>query len=753
MLLFVALGATATQVVMADPPGRVARISHSQGEVSYSPYGTDDWIAVDRNRALWRGDRLWADCSALAELQVGNAELRLAPATGLEILDLDDQIAQFELTQGSVNLRVSRLYEGQVYEIATPTLAFTIDQPGRYRVDVDPHGNQTTIIVREGGGEAWGDNSRFALHDGDAVRFDDSDLRRYALFDLPRADAFDRYCMDRDQRLDGSPSLRHVGADLIGFADLDEYGGWREVGNYGGVWFPRQVAADWAPYRDGHWVWQDPWGWTWVDDAPWGFAPSHYGRWVHVQDRWGWIPGPRNARVVYAPALVAFIGGDNWSGSQSRGNDAPVGWFPLGPREVYVPTYSASRGYFDRVNMSNTVVNRTSITTIYNNYSSGRGSIAQPRYMNRDVRGSVTAVPGSVFRNGRGVRSAALRVDGDMLAAGEIARRIDIAPDPRSVRGTAADARARPDAAVFDRRVLARHAAPARAEAAFDPDPRDRSQDDPARRGNPTPPQRDQTASDNVRQIQQRSMIDARAAGGDARERSDQRGATDGSRADGRPDRAAAADGSAARPREQPASRSDRPDRNVGPAATPETIDEARTFERAQLAQQRQIERQQGEQHATERVQRDALQRQQEQQSIEQQRQRAEQDQQRTQERQQRSQENQLREQQAQPQQMQEQQQIEQGRQRAAQQQQQTRQRVQQEQQQPQQEQQQQRSQQDQRREPQQDARSQQPRTAPTATEQPLQWREGNPRRNQAPADPDGEQTEQDKAERGKRDD
>ncbi len=754
MLLVLLFGLMAAQVVMADPPGRVARLSHSQGEVSFSPYGSDDWIGVNRNRALSRGDRLWADRRALAELQVGNAVLRMGAQTSLEILDLDDQIAQFEVTQGSINLRVGRLYNGQIYEIATPTLAFTIDQPGRYRIDVDPRSNETTIIVWEGRGDAWGDNSRFAVREGDAVRFDSADLRRYDLFDLPRADAFDRYCLDRDQRLDRSPSLRYVDADLIGYSDLDDYGSWSVVGSYGGVWFPRRVAADWAPYRDGHWVWQDPWGWTWVDDAPWGFAPSHYGRWVRVSNRWGWIPGPRAARAVYAPALVVFIGGNNWSASLSLGNDAPVGWFPLGPREVYVPGYNASRSYFDRVNMSNTIITRTSITNIYNNYSSGRGSIEQSRYANRDVRGSVTAVPGSVFRNGRAVRGAALRLDASALAQGQIARRIDIAPDARSVRGNAADARAQPAEAVFDRRVLARHAAPERADSPIELESRDRSRADPARRGSTSAPQGGQSAQDNVRQILQRSMIDARAAGAEtaARARGDRnpdvaaesrnggarnnRSAADAPAepaASQRPDRqqrAPAAGTPNPQQDEQPASRSGRPDRNLPPQSAPEPVDEVRVQERARQDQQRMIERQQDEQRAAAEQQRTNERAQLDQQRIEQERQRAERDQQRAQQdeqqmqqRQLRGQENQLREQE-----------------------------------------------QNARRQPQRDepqpAAEDQPaartaRGAPAqdtpppdaaAVEEPAPPQRSNSRRNQAPADPDGDKSEQDKLEQEKAD-
>src|SRR5256885_3839541 len=43
---------------------------------------------------------------------------------------------------------------------------------------------------------------------------------------------------------------------------------------------------------------------SWVDDAPWGFAPFHYGRWTIVGGSWGWVPGPIRVRPWYAPALV-----------------------------------------------------------------------------------------------------------------------------------------------------------------------------------------------------------------------------------------------------------------------------------------------------------------------------------------------------------------------------------------------------------------------------------------------------------------
>ena len=460
LLLLSLCTASLASAAYSDPPERVARLSHVQGEVSYSPAGEDDWFGVVRNRPLIRGDRLWTDRDSRAEFQVGSAAIRMGSSTGVEILDLDDRIAQVRMTQGTLNLSIRRMYPGQIFEIATPTLAFTVDRPGRYRIDVDRRNAITTIVVWEGAGEAYGENSSFRLQAGDTVRFYDTDLRDYEMYGLPREDDFDRYSLDRDRRLTRSASLRYLDDDVVGYADLDEYGNWRPVRNYGNVWFPSRVDADWAPYRDGHWVWQEPWGWTWVDNAPWGFAPSHYGRWVYVSNRWGWIPGPRNVRSVYAPALVAFIGGSGWSLSISVGGSSPVGWFPLGPREVYVPSYRASRDYFTRVNVNNTVVNNTIINNVYNNYSSGTINIDQVNYANRTVAGAVTAVPRNVFVNAQPVRPAVIRLDRHAVASGELIRVAPIAPSARSVIGAGKAAEVRPSREAFERRVIVRNAPP-----------------------------------------------------------------------------------------------------------------------------------------------------------------------------------------------------------------------------------------------------------------------------------------------------
>jgi hypothetical protein len=96
-------------------------------------------------------------------------------------------------------------------------------------------------------------------------------------------------------------------------------------------------------YRDGSWTWIDPWGWTWVDNAPWGYAPFHYGRWVYVNRHWAWAPGRRAERLVWAPALVGWVGGAGWNITfRDRSHRPGTGWYPLSPHDRYVPSWQAS---------------------------------------------------------------------------------------------------------------------------------------------------------------------------------------------------------------------------------------------------------------------------------------------------------------------------------------------------------------------------------------------------------------------------
>jgi hypothetical protein len=436
-----------------DPPSRVARLGYLQGSVSFQPAGETDWVGAVPNRPMSTGDQLWTDQDSRAEVQLGSAVIRLAPNTGFAFLDLDDNTVQIQLTSGAINVTVRRVGDEDDFEVDTPNQAFTVFQPGHYRVEASADGSYTVIGVRGGLGEATGNGETYTLRGGQSGTFSGTDSLYVDVEEIYGPDEFDTWSEGRDRRYDYSRSAQYLSHDVVGYEDLDDYGDWHDDPSYGHVWFPNQVAYGWAPYHEGHWDWISPWGWTWVDDSSWGYAPFHYGRWVSVGGRWGWVAGPVAVRAVYAPALVVFIGGG------PGGFGGNVGWFPLGPREVYVPSYHVSQAYVNRVNTSNTTVNVTQVTNVYNTTIINNTTT----YANRNVQGAVMVVPQHAFVSAQPVAKVAVAVSARDIATAPMSARVAVAPTRESVLGAKAATVGRvaaPPAAVANRQVVAKKTPP-----------------------------------------------------------------------------------------------------------------------------------------------------------------------------------------------------------------------------------------------------------------------------------------------------
>lgn len=230
--------AWAQQGAPLDPPGRVARLNLTEGAVSFAPadasgYADSNvWASAVLNRPLTSGDRLWTGPRARSELHIGSTAVRMNEQTSLDFLALDDNVAQLRLAQGTVQLRVRALFEGQHLEVDTPNLAFVISQPGNYRLDVNPASN-TTRVVQSGGGVIYGDN-------GAAVNLGSQQQASYTGTQLiPAApgaawqDSFDAWAAARDRREDQSVSARHIPRETIGYQQLDSYGDWSQDPAYG----------------------------------------------------------------------------------------------------------------------------------------------------------------------------------------------------------------------------------------------------------------------------------------------------------------------------------------------------------------------------------------------------------------------------------------------------------------------------------------------------------------------------------------
>jgi hypothetical protein len=457
-----------------DPPSRVARLAYAQGSVSFQPAGTDDWVTARLNRPVTTGDKLWSDNDGRLELQLDGSLLRLSNNTGFSFLNLSDHVTQIQLSAGTLLVRVRRLDESETYEIDTPNLAFSVLRPGLYRISVNEAGDSTAIRIRSGEGEVTGGGAAYSVHANDFVTFSGTDqLSADSEGNGNREDQFDSWSTSRDRRYENSDSSRYVSADVVGYEDLDDHGSWRHTPENGYVWFPRTTQANWAPYHNGHWDYIEPWGYTWVDDEPWGFAPFHYGRWVNYEGSWGWVPAAPRAegavyvRPVYAPALVAWVGGPHFAigigvgGGEAYGSGVSVGWFPLGPREVYVPSYRVSRNYVNNVNVSNTTVTTTVVNNYYNTtVVNNNVSVTNVKYVNQSVPGAVAATTPQAFTSAQPVARNAVKVDQREVATAPVrAFTPPAVPAKQAVLGTGAPA-AKPPAAVESRAVVAKVAPP-----------------------------------------------------------------------------------------------------------------------------------------------------------------------------------------------------------------------------------------------------------------------------------------------------
>ncbi|MBS1208103.1 MAG: uncharacterized protein H6R19_501 [Proteobacteria bacterium] len=438
----------------SDPPARVARLNYTNGTVSFAPAGTDDWVSAVLNRPLTEGDRLWVEKGGRAELHVGSTAMRVAGSTGLEVLALNDDTLRLKLTQGSFSIRVRDYPDDEDIAVSTPNLGFSVRDPGEYRFDVDPDRDTTIVSVRRGLGSIYGDDPAWQpvrIAAGQRMRFDGKDLFVRESGSTGPRDELDRWSAQRDDREDASQSARYVSRDMTGYEDLDGNGDWRQVDGYGAVWVPRVTISGWAPYHYGHWAWIAPWGWTWVDDAPWGFAPFHYGRWAYFDGYWGWVPGPVMRRPVYAPALVAFVGegrsgGVSWGVSLSTGLGG-VAWFALGPGEAYRPAYAHNPVYVERINHNITVNRNVNI------------------YVNQRVPHAVAVMPERDFVRGAPMRpgnAPALR--GQDFSRMQVREGLPVSPTRESRSGAPGSQQAAPPERVFRQSVVGQQP-PGRREA------------------------------------------------------------------------------------------------------------------------------------------------------------------------------------------------------------------------------------------------------------------------------------------------
>jgi hypothetical protein len=348
---------------LADPPGRVGRLSALEGEATLQvPEG--ETFRAEVNLPITSGFLLQTAAGARAEVRIGSVVARIDGDTALRFARVDDTLVAMVLEGGTVALRLRARDTVPEVIVQTPAGQLGFGDVGRYRVDVARPPGSTVVYAERGLARLTATDLVIDVRGGRAVEIGSTAAR----FVTPLGDAFDAWTQARDRR-DDTLAEGHVSPEMTGYEDLAAYGDWRATADYGVVWIPRAVPAGWSPYGYGRWQWIGPWGWTWIDATPWGFAPFHYGRWCWLDGTWAWAPGPWVARPVYAPALVGWIGRPGWS--IAYGGIAAAGWVPLAPREQFVPWYRASPRHVQNVN----VVQATTI----NIFKGGLPAMPPPR--------------------------------------------------------------------------------------------------------------------------------------------------------------------------------------------------------------------------------------------------------------------------------------------------------------------------------------------------------------------------------------
>lgn len=384
--------AAAPALAQPAPPERVGRVSLVAGTLAYHMVGERAWSAAALNYPAASGATFWAAPGARAQMQLGPNTLGLDGDSTLDLTTLDAATTRLGLWSGRLVLHIRAIDAGQSIEVDIPRGAVQLLSPGEYEIAAGGSNEPAQVAVFSGRAHFVGDGADIGITAGKAVTLRGENPVT-AQFVPARGDAFLAWCRAHDYHQNRLASPYYLSPEIAGYAALDQYGRWAANPEYGQVWYPNDVPADWAPYRFGHWVWIAPWGWTWIDEAPWGFAPFHYGRWAYIGGRWGWVPGRFERGPVYAPALVAFIGG------------AGVGWFPLAPGEAYWPSYTRNLAYIRRLNAG-------AVKDVDRLKPGPRGAppreAAARKFSNRRF---ATVVPRPVFERGGRVAKARLKVE------------------------------------------------------------------------------------------------------------------------------------------------------------------------------------------------------------------------------------------------------------------------------------------------------------------------------------------------------
>jgi len=365
-----------------------ARIRSTYGDISVRTPEDDEWLPAAANTPLDEGDSVWSPEGSRVEIQLPDGSvLRLDGGSQIDVLAIEEGFIHLHLDTGRLYLRTIQGMSDNSLQIDADDT--TVLPAGRTRVRIDMLPNSLEdVAILKGTAYVEGNGGRTRVRAGEHIMLDE---RHSEIHPLNPADSWEIWNLDRDREQSrGARTDSYLPDELRPYAsEMDTNGSWVPVPEYGMVWRPSVVvSADWAPYREGRWIWKGD-DYVWISYETWGWVPYHYGRWTVIGTfGWCWIP-PARGDVYWGPGYVGWYQtGDS------------VGWTPLAPGEIF----------YGRRNYGRYSVN---ITTVHVNTST-------VVYRNRTHHGGLTVLPHNDFLYGRrGTPRAGVRMpDATTISAG-----------------------------------------------------------------------------------------------------------------------------------------------------------------------------------------------------------------------------------------------------------------------------------------------------------------------------------------------
>ncbi len=329
-----------------------ARIRFIDGDVMFRTPETAEWLPASVNTPLDEGDAVWCPEGTKAEIQLSDGTIvRLDSDSQLGLLANEDGFTHLHLANGKLYLRTAQNIGKNSLQIDADDTTVLPEARTRLRIDLLPN-SQEDVAIFKGSAYVEGSGNRTKVRAGEHIALEDGHSE---ILPLNPPDKWENWNIERDRSQSSSAKAdTYLPDELRNHSyELNAYGTWVRVPEYGMVWRPNVVASgEWAPYRNGRWIWRGN-DYVWISYENWGWVPYHYGRWAVVSGLgWFWVP-PVRGDVFWGPGYVG------WYRTGSH-----IGWTPLAPGETFY-----GYGHYGRhsVNIANTSTNVNSMTITYRN--------------------------------------------------------------------------------------------------------------------------------------------------------------------------------------------------------------------------------------------------------------------------------------------------------------------------------------------------------------------------------------------------